>query len=126
MLNVRSMLRVNSELKSGLLKSQSFQRLQSTISNATANEQIVQDFEEEHHHDHSAFKIFPRMQDVSVNDLVGVETFGPDKYFVSRSTNGNLPVYTDFKNGLTYTEVRKIQGNSIKLRDDLIAKNAKR
>ncbi|RUS23019.1 mitochondrial large subunit ribosomal protein-domain-containing protein [Endogone sp. FLAS-F59071] len=43
-------------------------------------------------------------------------------YFVSRSANNNLPVYTDIRNGRTrrLTIIRRIEGNVDKLRQDLL------
>ncbi|GAV53852.1 hypothetical protein ZYGR_0AK03540 [Zygosaccharomyces rouxii] len=67
-----------------------------------------------------AFSVFPRIQDVQASDLIGNNAFGKDKYYMQRSATGNLPVYLDVKNGgSVVTELRKIQGNVIKLRDDL-------
>lgn len=45
----------------------------------------------------------------------------PPRYLVSRSTNKNLPVYTDFKRGgnLHLTTVRKVSGDATALRDEL-------
>ncbi|EOA89919.1 hypothetical protein ACJQWK_02880 [Exserohilum turcicum] len=45
----------------------------------------------------------------------------PPKYTVSRSTNKNLPIYTDYKRGgnLHQTLVRKITGDVMALRDEL-------
>lgn len=67
-----------------------------------------------------AFSVFPRIQDVQTSDFIGNNGFGKDKYYIQRSSTGNLPVYLDVKNGgNVVTELRKIQGNVIKLRDDL-------
>ncbi|GAV48940.1 hypothetical protein ZYGR_0N03450 [Zygosaccharomyces rouxii] len=67
-----------------------------------------------------AFSVFPRIQDVHTNDLVGSDSFSKDKYYVERSATGNLPVYIDVKNGgNVFTELRKIHGNVMKLRNDL-------
>lgn len=45
----------------------------------------------------------------------------PPKYHVSRSKNGNFPIYTDYKRGgnLHQTTVRKITGDLSQLRDEL-------
>ncbi|KAL5121057.1 mitochondrial 54S ribosomal protein img2 [Pleosporales sp. CAS-2024a] len=45
------------------------------------------------------------------------------KYFVARSTTGNLPVYTEFKRGgsLQLTTIRKVNGDLVQLRDELRA-----
>ncbi|KAH7394257.1 mitochondrial large subunit ribosomal protein-domain-containing protein [Phaeosphaeria sp. MPI-PUGE-AT-0046c] len=45
----------------------------------------------------------------------------PPKYHVSRSKNGNFPIYTDYKRGgnLHLTTVRKITGDPSALRDEL-------
>ncbi|USP73129.1 54S ribosomal protein img2, mitochondrial [Curvularia clavata] len=45
----------------------------------------------------------------------------PPKYYVSRSSNKNLPIYTDYKRGgnLHLTTVRKITGDLSALRDEL-------
>lgn len=68
----------------------------------------------------SGFSVFPRIQDIQISDLVGNNSFDEGKYFVQRSATGNLPVYLDVKNGGgVTTELRKIEGNAVKLRDDL-------
>jgi large subunit ribosomal protein L49 len=45
----------------------------------------------------------------------------PPKYHVSRSSNKNLPIYTDYKRGgnLHLTTIRKITGDLSQLRDEL-------
>lgn len=54
-------------------------------------------------------------------DIVGHKSFGFGTYFVRRSVTGNLPVYTDFKAGgnKMVTEIRKIDGDIIQLRNDM-------
>ncbi|KAI7899493.1 mitochondrial large subunit ribosomal protein-domain-containing protein [Cokeromyces recurvatus] len=44
-------------------------------------------------------------------------------YFVSRTVNKGIPVYTDYKNGGTrlLTVIRKVQGDSLALMEDLQA-----
>lgn len=67
-----------------------------------------------------AFSVFPRIQEVQASDLVGNNSFGKGKYYVQRSHTGNLPVYLDAKNGTgVVTELRKIEGDVTKLRNDL-------
>ena len=123
---MRTLLRGNLKFTTSLFKPQYTFRLQSTVAGNAASS-----IPHEHTHstsaldaeeaaDSSDFKIFPSMHDVSVNDLIGSDRFSSNNYFIERSSQGNLPVYTDYKNGITYTEIRKIQGNSVKLRDDLI------
>lgn len=87
--------------------SKNFTRLQSTI-DTTAK---------------SSFSVFPRLQDVKPEDLIGTEVFGKGKYHVARSATGNLPVYTDFKSGgnKVVTEIRKISGDIVQLRNELQA-----
>ncbi|QLQ81301.1 hypothetical protein HG537_0F00620 [Torulaspora globosa] len=71
----------------------------------------------------STFSVFPRIQEVKPEEILGSESFGKGKYFVSRSATGNLPVYTDYKAGgnKVVTEIRKISGDIIQLRNDLQA-----
>ncbi|CUS23376.1 LAQU0S09e03378g1_1 [Lachancea quebecensis] len=85
---------------------------------STLTEQEINDlstaFEEQ------AFSVFPRLQDVKPEELVGFAKFGVQSYFIERSATGNLPVYTDFKRGgKVVTEVRKIHGDPVQLRNDL-------
>lgn len=68
----------------------------------------------------TSFSVFPRLEDVKPEELIGNQKFGKKSYFVQRSSNGNLPVYTDYKNSnKIVTEIRKIQGDPIQLRNDL-------
>ncbi|SSD58828.1 related to 54S ribosomal protein IMG2, mitochondrial [Saccharomycodes ludwigii] len=67
----------------------------------------------------SEFKVFPKIEDISPSELVGGTKFGKKNYLVERSSTGNLPVYTEYKSMKCYTEIRKIRGNPIQLRDDL-------
>ncbi|CDO93107.1 unnamed protein product [Kluyveromyces dobzhanskii CBS 2104] len=68
----------------------------------------------------SQFSVFPKLEDVSPQEVVGTAAFGKKTYFIQRSTNGNLPVYTDYKNSnKIVTEIRKIQGDPVQLRNDL-------
>lgn len=89
--------------------SRNFVRLQSTTQ---LNEEL-----------NNTFSIFPRIQDVNPEDLLGGGNFNSHKYFVERSSTGNLPVYTDYKSGgnKLVTEIRKITGNIVQLRNDLQA-----
>ncbi|CAR21308.1 mitochondrial 54S ribosomal protein mL49 [Lachancea thermotolerans CBS 6340] len=69
------------------------------------------------------FSVFPRLQDVKPEELVGFAKFGVQSYFIERSATGNLPVYTDFKRGgKVVTEIRKIHGDPVQLRNDLQAR----
>ncbi|CAI4056805.1 mitochondrial 54S ribosomal protein mL49 SKDI_03G1300 [Saccharomyces kudriavzevii IFO 1802] len=65
--------------------------------------------------------IFPKLEDVDMNELIGNNNFGKGTYHVERSSTGNLPVYSAYRNGgnKTITEIRKIQGDIIQLRNDL-------
>ncbi|CAI4037644.1 hypothetical protein SMKI_03G1220 [Saccharomyces mikatae IFO 1815] len=65
--------------------------------------------------------IFPKLKDVKMEELIGNNNFGKKTYFVERSSTGNLPVYSAYKNGgnKVITEIRKIQGDIIQLRNDL-------
>lgn len=68
----------------------------------------------------SSFSVFPRIEDVKPEELVGSTTFGKRTYFVERTSKGNLPVYTDMKNSnKIVTEVRRIRGDPVQLRNDL-------
>lgn len=66
--------------------------------------------------------LFPKLNEISINELVSeTEPFGKGQYFVERSSTGNLPVYSDTKGGGNkfVTEIRRIQGDVIQLRNDL-------
>lgn len=65
--------------------------------------------------------VFPRLEEVKMGELIGGSNFGQKTYHVERSSTGNLPVYSAYKNGgnKTITEIRKIQGDIIQLRNDL-------
>ncbi|CAB4254767.1 similar to Saccharomyces cerevisiae YCR071C IMG2 Mitochondrial ribosomal protein of the large subunit [Maudiozyma barnettii] len=66
--------------------------------------------------------LFPKLEDISMNELISEQIpFEKGKYFISRSKTGNLPVYSDTKGGgnKLITEIRKIQGDVIQLRNDL-------
>ncbi|SCV01457.1 LAMI_0G11628g1_1 [Lachancea mirantina] len=66
------------------------------------------------------FSVFPGIEDVHPDQLVGSGNFGIKNYFVERSATGNLPVYSDFKrNGKVFTEIRKVYGDPVQLRNDL-------
>ncbi|KAG0677593.1 54S ribosomal protein IMG2 [Kluyveromyces marxianus] len=69
---------------------------------------------------HDEFTVFPKIHEVKPEEVVGFVPFGKNTYFVQRSATGNLPVYTDYKNGnKLVTEIRKIQGDPVQLRNDL-------
>ncbi|QLL31095.1 hypothetical protein HG536_0A09120 [Torulaspora globosa] len=93
--------------------SRSFARLQSTVESTQSAGEAAE----------SSFSVFPRIQDVKPEELLGSEAFGRGKYYVARSATGNLPVYTDYKAGgnKLVTEIRKISGDIIQLRNDLQA-----
>nr|AAT92839.1 YCR071C [Saccharomyces cerevisiae] len=65
--------------------------------------------------------IFPKLEDVKMHELIGNNNFGKKTYYVERSRTGNLPVYSAYKNGgnKIITEIRKIEGDVIQLRNDL-------
>ena len=66
--------------------------------------------------------LFPKLSEISMNELVSeTKPFGKGQYFVERSQTGNLPVYSDTKGGGNkfVTEIRRIQGDVIQLRNDL-------
>ncbi|CDR38659.1 CYFA0S02e04214g1_1 [Cyberlindnera fabianii] len=68
----------------------------------------------------STISRFPQLAEISAKDLHKPSTpFGHGSYFLERSAFGNLPVYTDFKQGIPYTEIRKIKGDIVQLRNDL-------
>lgn len=97
-------------------------RYQSTVKVTGAPEGLSDEHDgHDHRQEFGSFFVFPRIQDISVQDLVGAGPFTRKSYFVERSQTGNLPVYSEFKaNGSKFvTEIRKIQGNIIQLRNDL-------
>lgn len=84
-------------------------RFQSTVSNGT----IVAN---------KSNRLFPKLEEVKLEELISEENkFGNGTYFVERSETGNIPVYSDLKGGgnKTVTEIRKVRGDIIKLRNDL-------
>lgn len=68
----------------------------------------------------------PKRKDPGAIDLHSIETEKPlDQqlpYFVRRTINKNLPVYTEFKNGRSQvlTLIRRIEGDACELRKDLL------
>lgn len=72
----------------------------------------------------AAATLFPPLSSVSPAQLLGNENTRPTgTYFVERSATGNLPVYSDTKGGgnKLVTEVRRVQGDVLALRNDLQA-----
>lgn len=72
----------------------------------------------------TALPLFPPLSAVSPGELISErQTFGHGTYYVERSATGNLPVYSDTKGGgnKPVTEIRKVQGDVIALRNDLQA-----
>lgn len=68
----------------------------------------------------SSTSIFPKLSDVKPEQLLGKEFGGKaHTYHVSRTSLGHLPVYKDVKSKAIYTEIRKIQGDIVQLRNDL-------
>ncbi|CCH61945.1 hypothetical protein TBLA_0F04120 [Henningerozyma blattae CBS 6284] len=64
---------------------------------------------------------FPDMTNVQLDTIVGFSKFGKGSYFIERSSSGNLPVYSDIKGGgnKIVTQISKIKGDIIQLRNDL-------
>lgn len=62
---------------------------------------------------------FPKIAEISAQDLHTPTPFGHGSYFLKRSAYGNLPVYIDLKHNICLTEVRKVQGDIVLLRNDL-------
>lgn len=63
---------------------------------------------------------FPSLKDISHQDIESVEKpFGHGSYFLPRTSKGNLPVYIDLKQNACVTEIRKVQGDIVLLRNDL-------
>ena len=66
--------------------------------------------------------LFPSLSSVRPDELLTErKRFDQGTYFVERSSTGNLPVYSDFRAGRNkvVTEIRKIRGNVVQLRNDL-------
>lgn len=93
-----------------------FARFQSTIETPVVTAELDEALE-------STFTIFPRIQDVKPEELLGGGSLERRTYFVERSSTGNLPVYTDYKAGgnKLVTEIRKVSGDIVQLRNDLQA-----
>lgn len=67
-------------------------------------------------------RTFPSLETISTVDLGQTTTtkFGHGTYHLTRSGRGNLPIYIDYKAcNVPYTEVRKVQGDIVQLRNDL-------
>ncbi|KAH3663585.1 hypothetical protein OGAPHI_004986 [Ogataea philodendri] len=62
-------------------------------------------------------KVFPQIEQVNAENLY-TKPFR-DFYHISRTSKGNLPVYKTIKSQAVNTEVRKVQGNLPKLREDV-------
>ncbi|CCH44816.1 54S ribosomal protein IMG2, mitochondrial [Wickerhamomyces ciferrii] len=69
---------------------------------------------------------FPKLENITVKDLgfgSEINTLGFSKtYNLQRTKFNKLPIYTEYKGGnVPYTELRKIHGDIIQLRNDLQA-----
>jgi large subunit ribosomal protein L49 len=63
---------------------------------------------------------FPKLSEIRHEDLhTPQQPFGHGSYFLERSSYGNLPVYTELKQNICLTEIRKVKGDIVLLRNDL-------
>ena len=68
--------------------------------------------------------LFPSLASLNPEtDLVGSKLIGGKSktYFVKRTTEGNLPVYKTIKRQAIFTDVRRVEGDIIQLRNDIQA-----
>jgi large subunit ribosomal protein L49 len=68
---------------------------------------------------------FPQLNEISVEDIGSssntTKRFGKGAYHLQRSQYGNLPIYVEYKdNDNIHTEIRKISGDVVLLRNDLV------
>ncbi|CDK25762.1 unnamed protein product [Kuraishia capsulata CBS 1993] len=66
--------------------------------------------------------IFPALEEIKAEELVG-KPFGPKShaYFISRTKKGQLPVYRTYRRKVAYTEIRRVEGDIVQLRNDIQA-----
>ncbi|KAH3684750.1 hypothetical protein WICPIJ_004281 [Wickerhamomyces pijperi] len=65
-------------------------------------------------------RTFPSLETITATEVTPASKFGQGTYHLTRSSRGNLPVYITYKAcNVQYTEVRKIQGDIVQLRNDL-------
>lgn len=69
---------------------------------------------------------FPSLSEISAKEIgfaSEASQFGHNNtYHLQRSSHKKLPIYTEYKQGReAYTEIRKIQGDIVQLRNDLQA-----
>ncbi|VEU21471.1 DEKNAAC102229 [Brettanomyces naardenensis] len=64
-------------------------------------------------------RFIPSLEDVSAKDLqTGIMK---KRYFLERTSKGNLPIYKTYKSQAVYTEVKRVRGDIVQLRNDLQA-----
>ncbi|ODV83502.1 hypothetical protein CANARDRAFT_29947 [[Candida] arabinofermentans NRRL YB-2248] len=61
--------------------------------------------------------IFPKLSEISASDL-NTNTV-VDVYHIPRTSKGNLPVYKTIRSQAVYTDIKRVQGDLTKLRNDL-------
>lgn len=64
-------------------------------------------------------RIIPSIDRITGEDLYKGIPF--KKYFLDRTSKGNLPIYKTYRSQAVYTDVRKIRGDIVQLRNDLQA-----
>jgi large subunit ribosomal protein L49 len=64
-------------------------------------------------------KVLPSLDSITTSQL----TVKPQltSYFVPRTSAGNLPVYKTYRSQAAFTDIKRVQGNVVQLRNDLQA-----
>lgn len=64
-------------------------------------------------------KALPSLDSISVNQLTTKPKLS--SYYIPRTHQGNLPVYKTYRSQAVYTDIKRVHGNIVQLRNDLQA-----
>lgn len=63
--------------------------------------------------------ILPPLGKISSKDLY--KHLPSNKYYIQRTSKGNLPIYKTYRSQCVYTDIKRVQGDIVQLRNDLQA-----
>lgn len=62
-------------------------------------------------------KVLPSLNEISLSQLTTKPAL--PTYNISRTSSGNLPVYKTIRSQCEYTDIKRVKGNVVQLRNDL-------
>ncbi|KAG0679998.1 hypothetical protein C6P40_003982 [Pichia californica] len=62
-------------------------------------------------------KALPSLESISISQLTAKPKLA--SYHIPRTHQGNLPVYKTYRSQTVYTDIKRVQGNVVQLRNDL-------